>query len=443
MNPAAIRGLLFGCFLQATLGGLGAAPPEEKPRPVLLERSISSSRQFWVYGRDRSVRQFVASEVESIKSDVRRVLDYPDQWTAPIVVVLRSEKEVLPGFPRDRVRLLWTDAGLKVQVDLVHKPGTPPPLLEPIVRAILVELEYRGRSRLVPHAEVAYPPQWMVKGVLGILDHADYTVESAIYERLMKSGTLPDLEEYLKTDPDRLDSFSRGVYEAQAAALLLAILDTPNGKQGLLRILQALPETRAIAPDLLVLSLPALGSDPDAIMKRWALSVARLAVTERFQFWSLAESERRLADALRVRFSSAEEDETEELPLEEFQTYRAKAQWQEALAQTARTLSGLQGRMHPLIAPALTEYLSLIPRIQKGKVEGVAERMAQLADLRRDLSTLAEGVEDTMNWIQASQMGTVSGSFDPYLRTAEAARKKRARTDPISQYLDLLELEFE
>jgi hypothetical protein len=51
-------------------------------------------------------------------------------------------------------------------------------------------------------------------------------------------------------------------------------------------------------------------------------------------------------------------------------------------------------------------------------------------------------IDDYLNWFEATQSRTVSGAFRDYMRAAELAQERQARRrDPISVYLDALEVQ--
>jgi hypothetical protein len=54
------------------------------------------------------------------------------------------------------------------------------------------------------------------------------------------------------------------------------------------------------------------------------------------------------------------------------------------------------------------------------------------------------GIDDYLNWFEATRLGGPSGAFAEYMKAAEsAARPPQTKRDPISVYLDVLETQFE
>jgi hypothetical protein len=54
------------------------------------------------------------------------------------------------------------------------------------------------------------------------------------------------------------------------------------------------------------------------------------------------------------------------------------------------------------------------------------------------------GIDDYLNWFEATKLPGPSGAFADYMKAAEsAARPRQTKRDPISVYLDALETQIE
>ena len=91
----------------------------------------------------------------------------------------------------------------------------------------------------------------------------------------------------------------------------------------------------------------------------------------------------------------------------------------------------------------LSEYDECLAQLARGKTRGIHDRLERAARLRTALTHRAGEIADYLNWFEATQMGTRSGAFDNYLKTAsELSEQDRKRRDPIARYLDELEREY-
>ncbi|HEY2614696.1 MAG TPA: hypothetical protein VGI42_03235, partial [Chthoniobacterales bacterium] len=82
------------------------------------ERSVSTSRQFLVYGADVRIRGAVCDLAEQTKRNLLALLEEPDHWTTPIVINAEYPQANLPDRPRVELDFSQTGFGLKLQLDL-------------------------------------------------------------------------------------------------------------------------------------------------------------------------------------------------------------------------------------------------------------------------------------------------------------------------------------
>ena len=95
-----------------------------------LPRSVSTSRQFIVYGTDAPVRGAVCDAGERTKATLLALLQQPDQWKTPIVVNAQYPQANLPDAPRAALYFNQTGFGLKIQLDLVIRSDERGPAVE-------------------------------------------------------------------------------------------------------------------------------------------------------------------------------------------------------------------------------------------------------------------------------------------------------------------------
>src|SRR5213595_3465892 len=105
-----IRAIFAGALLGCSIFGLPAAKP--------IERSLSPSGQFVIYGGDAAWRGAVSALAERTKANLLAVVQRRDQWGAAIVVNLQSTAANLPEIPATALRFSQTGSGLKLQLDL-------------------------------------------------------------------------------------------------------------------------------------------------------------------------------------------------------------------------------------------------------------------------------------------------------------------------------------
>ena len=79
-----------------------------------------------------------------------------------------------------------------------------------------------------------------------------------------------------------------------------------------------------------------------------------------------------------------------------------------------------------------------------GKDKNMAAKLKELRENRAKISEKARAVESYVDWYEASETRTYSGTFDDYLKLRDKLEKEiRSRNDAISKYLDSIQKEYE
>ena len=210
----------------------------------------------------------------------------------------------------------------------------------------------------------------------------------------------------------------------------------------------------------------------NSLGKWWSLQLAAMAQPGMDELMSPRETERELAKALVMAlppepvaaakpkkglaklFSKKPPDATApkkramtpaaSWPLEEYARILPRKDRAEILARVSLDLTQLALRAHPLYRSVLGQYQSLLKSLTNGKKEKeAAGELAALANLRRNLLRDMQGIEDYLDWHEATQSRGLSGSFDEYLRAAaELAQPRAPRRDALSRYMNLMEQEY-
>jgi hypothetical protein len=100
---------------------------------------------------------------------------------------------------------------------------------------------------------------------------------SAEFAAIFKSGKVYGIEEILDAEATGLDGLSRTIYETSCCALVLAVLDQPDGPLRFSRFLAALAQEEKPQRELLKQWFPALAESDTSLNKWWSLQLASLA----------------------------------------------------------------------------------------------------------------------------------------------------------------------
>jgi hypothetical protein len=429
------RALLWLAVL-VTAGSLSARAID------LRQRSESGTKQFIVYSEDVRLRQRVASFAEEVKSDVLQLLGENDLWKAPVVITLARATTVDQGEPAARVRLAETQPGFKIEIQV--KIGDDPAavnLRKVLLRAVLLEYSYR-RTGVTAGQPVVEAPWWIVEGLLEIERRRELGADSALFQRLVETNRLPPIENFLTEKPDELGPTALAVDRALAMCLLELLVEQPDGRTSLARLVRDWPQSNGDPAALLARSFPALGAGP-ILQKWWTLSLARFAAADRYQGLSAEATEKALAPLLQLELAINKEGEKKTFPVADYAQYLKLPASRTILNSRRAAVIALSTRANVLYRPVIQDYEEIFSLLARGKTRGLGDRLIKAEEYRARAIRLTTGIADYLNWFEATQMQSRSGVFDNYLKTAnEISEQERKQKGPVGRYLDDLEQEY-
>jgi hypothetical protein len=432
-----VAGPALFCSLVISLFALGAAAAAG---PV--EQSISTSRQFIVYGTDLAMRGAICDLAERTKRELLTLLAERDNWTAAIVINAQYPRANLPEVPRLSVDLGQTGFGLKLQLDLVIDPGvTRPEIRRELLRALVLEMIYRTQPNIPAGTVYVSPPDWFLEGVPAQQSDLPRDRVTALLAMPVAAKNVLPLEKFLAQRPELLDAPGRSLYRAYAFALVDLLGRAPDGPHRLAQFIFHLPASSNDPMAELRSHFPGL-FESDNGEQAWQKQVVRLSRDQPYQLLGSAETERQLEELLRLKISNRSAGKNYELM--QFPIFLKDGAAKKTLASLARDLESLTTRAHPVYAPIIAEYVEISALLRRGKTLDVPRRLERLRNLRKALAAQMREIDDYLNWFEATSMARPSGEFADYLKAAKRANQlDRTKRDPISVYLDALEMQFE
>ena len=144
-------------------------------------RSISTSRQFLVYGVDVALRGAICDVAEQTKSNLLRLLDQHDSWKTPLIINLDYPEANFPDATAARLDVSQLGYGLKMQLNLlVTAEMSGRDVQRQLLRAILIEMMYRDRGNIAVGTPYVTGPEWLVEGVLALQPGRDSDENAAV-----------------------------------------------------------------------------------------------------------------------------------------------------------------------------------------------------------------------------------------------------------------------
>jgi hypothetical protein len=425
MKPAAISILLLSLFARQVLYA------------ATVERSVSPSRQFVIYGAGAQLRGAVSDLAERTKADFLALLRQRDDWVVPIVVNLQPQQANLPEIPPADLRFSQTGFGLKVQLDLTISKNLDVSLMKrELLRAILLEMIYRKESQIAAGSVFVEPPDWLIEGALAFAPGSD---RGQLIEALTTTDKIESLETFLRQRSGSLDSAARTVYRAYSFALVQMLTQRKNGPGRLAQYISRLSNASNEPLADLKAQFPFLLDDAE---RTWQSTVGQFRNLQTYQLLTFAESERRLDELVHVKTSEANKP-AKLVTLDELAQRKASSSEKVALNQLGRDLLSFVAEANPVLRPIAREYQEIIALLALGKKKRIAKRLSRLEGTRKQLAARMSDIDDYMNWFEATQMKSGSGNFTDYLKAADQSQLSAPkRHDPLSVYVDALEDQF-
>lgn len=276
-----------------------------RPSSASTATSTSSSRQFIVYGPELRIRSGLAARCDEIAAELNRLLRTQDPWVHPIVV------QILTLGPNDPPDLGITsqssqleNEGFHLQLTVPERNGLKPAdLKRELVRLLLTERILRTHKSVTSNREPLLP-YWIHTGVMAALDFRHRTRPSAVFAAIFKSGQVYGIEQILDSQPALLDGLSRTIYETSCCALVLALLDQPEGPRLFSRFLSSLASDPKPEREMLSQWFPGLAESDASLNKWWSLQLASLASPSIAETLSPTESAQLLDRALTFYLSA-------------------------------------------------------------------------------------------------------------------------------------------
>lgn len=416
--------IFFASFLTLLVPSVGLFGAE------FSERSLSPTGQFVIYGGDAALRGSMSALAERTKANLLSLLKERDRWKIPIVINLQPPAVNLPELPPAELRFSQTETGLKLQLNLALSHKMRPHAIErQLERVLIVEMIYHNRTGLSAGDSYVDPPAWLVDGLLAAAPNQD---RDSLAVWLSTPAHGPTLAGFLKQRSETLDSSSDELCRAYSFVLVQTLIDSPGGRYRLGRYIDKL----AFASNDPVADLRSSFPDVADFEMAWKSKVGEINASLNNRFLTFSQTDEKLSELLK---SPAQNERGESVSLEEFLGAKPRPT---ALREFNRKLVFLANRANPVLRPVIQDYQQIAEEFAVGKGRGIAKGLAELKLLRARLSARMSDIDDYLNWFEAAELKTPSGMFDDSFEATAVDSQKPRRRDPLSVYLDAMELEF-
>lgn len=280
------------------------AAPSDK---VAITSSTSTSGQFIVHGKVFETRSAMSSRCEEISQELRKVLNDKEGWVLPVVVLLNVGEEAMKskGPPISTAITEMSHGGFHVQVTVNERAGlNATDLRKEVVRALLAERILRNHPKLSTPEGRLLLPDWIMTGVVQAMDYKATARPSAIFATIFRSGKIYGIEEIIAASPVQMDGLSRTIYETSCCALVLALVDQPEGPQRFNKFLNSLATDPRSERELLDAAFPNFAASSSSLNKWWSLQLAALSRPGVAEPYTPEASLKAVEDAIMIRYAA-------------------------------------------------------------------------------------------------------------------------------------------
>lgn len=421
---------------------LPLAVPAEEVSPPSQEQAVKSkSGQFQIYGEDKNISASISFLTEETKSRFLTLLDEKDSWKVPVIIRLHGKQgDPLPAVTQV-IALTHGEDGFKLRMDLHISHGLDQTEFHRnVITALLYERALKNDEKQDDDTPLIIRP-WLAEGILEALDWKENKTDRRLYATLFQTGGLFDLNELVNTtaeDYERDDAVIRTAFRVSSGALMMALIEQPEGKKALNSFLSEAAYFGGDMPMLLRKHFPNLNLSQKSLEKWWALQMANLSRTPLSEILSIAETETALTQALTLQIHNPNSPAFEK-PLTawtEIATLDPVAR--KATVQRAQeSLMRLSYRCFPSYRPILIEYQKLLSDIAANKANTIQPQIAALDERRLLMSQRANRSRDYLDWFEITRARETSGVFDDYIKLKMRLNQGLLKPDDhISRTLD-------
>ncbi|MEZ5387305.1 MAG: hypothetical protein R3F13_17485 [Prosthecobacter sp.] len=294
-----------------------SAPADKLP----VTSSTSTSRQFIVHGKVFETRSAMSSRCEEVSEELRKVLNDKEPWALPVVVLLNTGEEAAKskGPTVSTTITEMTHGGFHLQVTINDRPDlNDEDMRRELVRALLAERILRNHQQIATPEGRLLLPDWVMTGVMHAMDYKASARPSAMFATIFSSGKIYGIEEIIAASPVEMDGLSRTIYETSCCALVLALVDQPDGGARFNKFLNSLAADPRSERELLDVAFPNFGASASSLNKWWALQLADLSKPGIAEPYTPADSLKAIEDAILIRYEAPANEAPQNVKLRPF-----------------------------------------------------------------------------------------------------------------------------
>ncbi len=421
--------------------------PPAPPPDATDNRSLSRSGQFHISGGDSGIRGSLAIIAENAKDEFLSMLGEQDKWKVPVVITLHGDQNAPPKAHPVVFDLIYGESGFTILLNIHIGHGIEQDRFE---KAVTMTLIYERCLREKPPGALESPliaPAWLVEGLRETMAWRAKRSDRRLYETIFKHGGIYDPDSLFAVgdaDADTMDAATHAAFRVSSGALVMALLEQPQGMTGFRAFLKEAPGFAGDMPILLHKHFPELNLSERSLAKWWALQMANMAAAPLTDILTMQETEGELRNILQLHLRSGE-GALSAKPLSEWKILASLDPDARiaAVRPAQEELVRLSYRCFPSARALILQYQKILADLAGNHTSTCGRQIDALAETRAIMSQRVKHAADYLDWFEITRARETSGAFHDYLRLKERLAEPRSpRNDPVSLYLDRMQEAF-
>lgn len=406
--------------------------------------NVTNYGQISVVGSEQRTRGGIASLANELRAKLNKLCGEPDrEMKLPLIIKLHGaegDKE-LPRNIVSRITNLQGQYQLLLHIHLAR--GVDQEMLRYHVMELLLYERGLGEGQLVEDGDRLIVKPWLIVGMLEAISIRDGDNNRQMYQAeidFLKIFSLENILEMTEAQWRSLIGREPVAFRAIAGALVNSLLRQPGGASSMSAYLADFTTFKGEYENLLRKHFPGMNQSNHSLSKWVNLELLELAMARVTEVHSMLETEARLEGLLKLRYRNAD-GSAAIVGIDHFGevTQLGQTARVEAVAAARAELERLSYRCFPTYRPILNEYGIILGDIVKGEENEMADRLAQLKNVREKMNAAAIRARDYLDWYYITQSSELSGNFNKYRSLIDALENSGTESpvsDSVSDYLD-------
>ncbi len=456
-----IVGVLSFCFAQNE----AKLVPLIDSKPT-VQTSIDNTQNIVVSGSSSAVRSRVLNIAMNERQELYQLLGLKeDSQKLKINIGLYGEEgdPIPPVLIKKGFALAQGSISLSLDVHLAH--GVNENRLEQaVIELLLYELGLQDYTFGPDEPLKLKLKPWIAQGVRETIQWKSDRTDRALYARLFEQQSIYPLDELMNEErfDDSLEVLDVA-FQVSSGALVMALVNQPQGEQGLLDFVKEAITYEGEQKSLLTKHFPNSTLSKNSLAKWWALQLASMSQNPAENLLTIEHSEEELKQALILKMNDAE-GVLQNLPPERYHEIPTFPENTQKLSVTLmyNRLSILQSRSFPSYRPIISGYQAVLMELigestlqkkksfwslfsfKKSDEIDTDVMLATLAEERQILAKLGQRTTDYLNWYQLERPETQGENFADFLEVKQGLENTTPSDGGhISRYLNDVEAMYE